>query len=70
MGTWHKEYKWQIKYKGFIYNYDTAKELGCMVAESESRMPNPYDPQCTDYDDYQQAIYDFHENMNVNLLSK
>lgn len=52
---WHKRGKWKINYKDFTYEYDTASELGKMVKESGSRMPNPYDPSCTDYDDYNEA---------------
>jgi len=54
---WNKGKKWTIHYGRYTYEYETAKELGKMVRESGSRMPNPYSPDCTDYDDYIEAVH-------------
>lgn len=53
MCRWYrKNYKWKVTYRGFVFEYDTAEELGKMVAESGCGMPNPYEPDNTDYDDF------------------
>lgn len=62
MAYWSKKCKWAVNYKGFCYHYDTAYELGQMVAESNSNMQNPYDPQNTDYDDFNNGRYDYKHN--------
>ncbi len=54
---WSKRCKWKVNYRGFTYEYDTASELGAMVRDSGSGMPNPYEPDCTDYDDYNEEMY-------------
>lgn len=62
MARWHKETKHRCKHKGFIFEFDTATELGRMVAESGCPMPNPYDPDCTDYDDFAEAFHAVRES--------
>jgi hypothetical protein len=53
---WSKDKKWKIKYEcssgAYTFEYDTAKELGELVRDSGCRMPNPYEPDNTDYDDF------------------
>lgn len=57
MARWYKENKYRCEYKGFVFEFDTASELGRMVAESGCSMSNPYDPDCTDYDDFEEAFH-------------
>ncbi|MGL5728653.1 MAG: hypothetical protein ACRCYD_12490 [Plesiomonas sp.] len=67
MARWHKETKNRCKYKGFAFEFDTAAELGKMVAESGCPMPNPYDPDCTDYDDFTEAFRAVRESNEKHL---
>ena len=53
---WYKRSKWKLEYQGFTYEYDTARQLGQMVRESGSKMPNLYDPDCTDHEDYNEGV--------------
>lgn len=62
MARWHKETKHRVKHKGFTFEFDTAAELGRMVAESGCHMSNPYDPDCTDYDDFAEAFHSVRES--------
>ncbi|NRB79168.1 MAG: hypothetical protein HRU38_10935 [Saccharospirillaceae bacterium] len=55
MASWTKKTKWCLSHENFTFNYDTATELGKMVGESGCNMPNPFDPDCTDFDDFTDA---------------
>lgn len=56
MANWTKKAKWSYQYKNFTFDYDTAAELGRIVAESGCDMPNPFDPSTTDFDDFTEAV--------------
>ncbi|MEZ8862540.1 hypothetical protein [Vibrio sp. 10N.247.311.51] len=60
---WFKKAKHSYKHKGATFEWDTAAELGEMVAKSSSSMPNPYDPNCTDFDDFAEAFRTTRESM-------
>ncbi|EJL6310930.1 TPA: hypothetical protein ACMDRZ_003170 [Vibrio cholerae] len=62
MAKWHKKTKHRCKHKGFAFEFDTAAELGKMVAESGCPISNPYDPDCTDYDDFTEAFHAVRES--------
>lgn len=55
MAHWEKEPLYKVKYNRFTFHYDTATELGRMAFESGSKMPNPYDPINSEYDEYGEA---------------
>lgn len=61
---WHKEPEHTIKYKNYIYNYDTAYELGKFVFESGSKMPNPYEPDFIEYDQFNEGYWDAKDEAN------
>lgn len=65
MAKWNKETKHRCKHKGFTFEFDTAAELGKMVAESGCPMSNPYDPDCTDYDDFLEAFRAVRESKQI-----
>lgn len=52
MARWFKKTEFSVTYKDFTFEYDTAGELGSMVKESGCKMPNPYDPSNTEFDEY------------------
>ena len=62
MAHWEKEPLHKIKYKRFTFYYDTATELGRMAFESGSKMPNPYDPINSEYDEYDEAYIKAHDD--------
>lgn len=49
---WRKKKKFRVEYNDYVFEYDTAVELARMVKESKCRMPIPYEPMTTDYDDW------------------
>lgn len=49
---WTKRKKFRYRHDNFIFEYDTARELGQLVRESKCGMPNPYEPNSEDYDDF------------------
>lgn len=55
MSKWTKRCKYKLEYDGFTFEYETASELGRMTFESGSKMENPYDPNSTDFDDFNDA---------------
>ena len=58
MASFIKKCVFTLEYKEFFYSYNTAYELGKLVKESGSNMPNPFDPDCTDFDDFNQGVSD------------
>ncbi|HHC7220172.1 TPA: hypothetical protein ACN38L_004064 [Vibrio parahaemolyticus] len=52
MARWWKKNKYTIEYKGYVFEYDTAEELGRMVAQSGCGMENPFDPNTVEYDQF------------------
>ena len=44
--------KWRYQFENIVFEYDTAYELGQLVAQSGRYVPNPYDPNNTDFDDF------------------
>ncbi|EGQ9962420.1 hypothetical protein D0810_14825 [Vibrio cholerae] len=67
MARWHKETKHRCKHKGFVFEFDTAAELGKMVAESGCPMSNPYEPGFTEYDDFAEAFHAVRESKKKHL---
>lgn len=51
-----KRCEFKLGYNGYTFEYDTAKELGELVLSSGCKMPNPYEPMHTEFDDYDEAI--------------
>jgi hypothetical protein len=54
-----KKYRYEVN--GVSFYWDTAKELGKLVAESGLYLANPFDPGTTDFDDY---IESYRESKN------
>ncbi|MCG3884140.1 hypothetical protein I3271_05520 [Photobacterium leiognathi] len=54
---WKKNPEHTITYRQYTYNYDTAYELGVFVFESGSGMPNPFEPDFTEYDDFNEGFW-------------
>lgn len=52
MARWWKKTNYTIEYKGYVFEYDTAEELGRMVAQSGCGMENPFDPNTEEYDQF------------------
>ena len=65
MARWYKRPKYTYEYKGFVFEYDTASELGKMAAESKCRMPNPYDPSNREFDEFNEAYVEQYDLMRV-----
>lgn len=49
---WERKKKFTVEHDGYVFHYDTAIELARMVKESGCKMPIPYEPMTTDYDDW------------------
>ncbi|EPU4643936.1 hypothetical protein ACVXAM_003845 [Vibrio parahaemolyticus] len=52
MARWWKKCKYTIECKGYVFEYDTAEELGRMVAQSGCGMENPFDPNTVEFDQF------------------
>lgn len=52
MARWYTVPKHTLVHKGFVFEYDTAYELGELVQNSGCNMENPYDPGNTDWDNF------------------
>jgi len=57
MARWYKKNYYTLECNDFVFEYETAYELGVMVRESGCKMPNPYEPDNTDYDDFINGWY-------------
>ncbi|HHC7290417.1 TPA: hypothetical protein ACN382_003916 [Vibrio parahaemolyticus] len=52
MARWWKKTKYTIEYKGYVFEYDTAEELGRMVAQSGCGMENPFEHYTVEFDQF------------------
>lgn len=59
-----KETKYTYTHDGVKFHYDTAKELGGLMVQAGVRCLNPYDPDCTDYDDFNEAVWAARQSHN------
>lgn len=58
---WSKRKRWCIHCGEFTFRYDTAFELGQLVAQSGCKLANPYDPVCTDFDGFNEGKLSVYE---------
>ncbi|MBO0209734.1 MULTISPECIES: hypothetical protein [Vibrio] len=63
MARWWKKCKYTIEYKGYVFEYDTAEELGRMVAQSGCGMENPFDPNTVEFDQFYDSYATTKEEM-------
>ena len=56
------EYKYKLTDSGYLFEFNTADELGHLMASRIKRIENPYDPQSTDYDDFNRAVWDYRDS--------
>ncbi|MEW4343569.1 hypothetical protein AB1J03_19625 [Vibrio diabolicus] len=63
MARWWKKNKCTIEYKGYVFEYDTAEELGRMVAESDCGMENPFEPDTVEFDQFYDSYATAKEEM-------
>ncbi|ELB2755754.1 hypothetical protein QNF07_004079 [Vibrio alginolyticus] len=63
MARWWKKTKYTIEYKGYVFEYDTAEELGRMVAQSGCGMENPFEPDTVEFDQFYDSYATTKENM-------
>lgn len=63
MARWWKKCKYTIEYKGYVFEYDTAEELGRMVAESDCGMENPFEPDTVEFDQFYDSYATAKEEM-------
>ncbi|ENN2394516.1 hypothetical protein J4H39_17065 [Vibrio alginolyticus] len=63
MARWWKKCKYMIEYKGYVFEYDTAEELGRMVAQSGCGMENPFDPNTVEFDQFYDSYATTKEEM-------
>jgi len=64
MASFTKEPKYKVVHDGVTFEYDTASELGRMVAESGCAMPIPYEPIHLEYDEFRDAYIAQREKMS------
>ncbi len=60
------ECKYKITDSGYLFEFNTAYELGHLMASILNRVENPYDPQSTDYDDFNRAAWEYRDSLEVN----
>lgn len=65
MARWYRRAKYRYEYNGFVFEYDTATELGRMAAESKCGMPNPFDPSTVEFDMFNEARIQQRKSMTV-----
>lgn len=46
-----------IEYENYTFKYDSAEDLGRMVKESGCKMPNPFEPDFTEHDDFNEGYW-------------
>ncbi|HCG5913205.1 TPA: hypothetical protein NJ057_003865 [Vibrio parahaemolyticus] len=63
MARWWKKTKYTIEYKGYVFEYDTAEELGRMVTQSGCGMENPFDPNTVEFDQFYDSYATTKEEM-------
>lgn len=63
MAHWWKKCKYTIEYKGYVFEYDTAEELGRMVVQSGCGMENPFDPNTVEFDQFYDSYATAKEEM-------
>ncbi|OUD22190.1 hypothetical protein [Vibrio parahaemolyticus] len=63
MARWWKKNKYTIEYKGYVFEYDTAEELGGMVAQSGCGMENPFEPDTVEFDQFYDSYATTKEEM-------
>lgn len=49
--------KWRYQEGGFVFEYDTAQELAKLMFENLPKVTNPYDPACTDFDNFNETLW-------------
>lgn len=49
--------KFRLSYDGYIFAYNSAKELAQLMYNYYDCIKNPYDPDSTDYEDFNETIY-------------
>lgn len=54
--------KWKYQEGDFVFEYDTAQELAKLMFENLPKVTNPYDPACTDFDNFNETIWALKEN--------
>ena len=47
----------RLSYEGFNFAYNTAKELAHLMYANCETVKNPYDPDSTDYEDFNETVY-------------
>ncbi|ELB2291141.1 hypothetical protein QNZ73_004031 [Vibrio parahaemolyticus] len=63
MARWWKKNKYTIEYKCYVFEYDTAEELGRMVAQSGCGMENPFEPDTVEFDQFYDSYATTKEEM-------
>lgn len=48
---------------GFMFEYDTAEQLAELMFNNLNKIVNPYDPHCTDYDDFNEKLCELKTNV-------
>lgn len=51
--------KFRLGYDGYIFAYNSAKELAQLMYNYCDCIKNPYEPDSTDYDDFNEVIYNY-----------
>ena len=53
----NRAYRHFYTYGGFKFHYDTARQLAQLMLDAGVKIQNPYDPSCTDYDNFNEIIW-------------
>ena len=63
VGSWEIKPKFSFEYKGYTLKWNTAYELGYIVAKSGCGMPNPYEPMHNERDEFSEGYQAAKEEM-------
>jgi len=63
-----KSCRHRFSYEGFNFAYNTAKELAQLMYTNCENVKNPYEPDSSDYEDFNETVYSLQSKLLIGEL--